>query len=492
MLPRSLKQSIRMRQRLQADAYITVYLSLSLTIILALILALLQGARIGAVRMKSELVVDIAMNSALGEYNRELFEKYGLLLIDTTYGGTNGSVIHTRDHIEKYFSKNFELSPVGLVTGRSTMMPARLSSADITGYSVATDGGGAVLKRQILSYMGSEPVEAAIKSIQNNADQLKNSGFEEMNVENEAQSNANDINTPRELDLDGNGENETYYVDNPAAGVTAQKSVGILSLAAPDINVISTAAIDSSTLASHRKLLKGTGLDETVATGAGPDMLFERYLHEKCGCYGLEKDDSHLKYELEYILAGKDSDYANLEKVVERLFLIKEAANYVYIMNDPAKLAEADALALTASVLLTLPELQEAIKMAIIFAWTFAETISDLRILLSGGKVPLIKTADSWNLSLEHMLEFRDHLKNGGGSGLSYEDYLKMLLILEKKQKKTMRLMDIIEINIRKLSGNEAFSLDRCVDIISVDFDILGAYNKKIEIERIYGYEMFD
>ena len=94
-----------MRQRLRADAYITVYLSLSLTIILALILALLQGARTGAVRMKSELVMDIAMNSALGEYNRELFDRYGLLFIDTTYGSGEASVIRTREHLENYFKK---------------------------------------------------------------------------------------------------------------------------------------------------------------------------------------------------------------------------------------------------------------------------------------------------------------------------------------------------------------------------------------------------
>ena len=481
-----------MQQKSQADAYITVYLSLSLTIILALILALLQSARIGAVKMKSELVMDIAMTSALGEYNRELFDRYGLLFIDTTYGEGNGSVIRTREHLEKYFKKNFELSPIGLVTRRTTMMPAKLTGVDITGYSYASDGEGPVLTRQILSYMGSEPVEAAIRGVQNNANELKSSGFDEMDVERDATSNEARINNPISMDSDGDGENETYYVDNPAAGVTAQKSIGILTLAAPDINSISTAAIDSSGLASHRKLQKGTGLDESEETGAGPDMLFERYLHEKCGCYGLEKEDSHLKYELEYIFAGKESDYANLEKVVERLFLIKEAANFAYIMSDPVKLEEAEALALTASILIALPELEEAIKMAIIFAWTFAETISDLRILLSGGKVPIIKSEESWNLSIENMLEFRDHLKEGGGSGLSYEDYLKMLILLENKLKKTMRLMDIIEINIRKYTGNNNFGLDNCIDVLSANFNIHGAYNRKIEIERVYGYEMFN
>ena len=116
------------------------------------------------------------MNSVLGEYNRELFDKYGLLFIDTAYGTNTGSIIKTREHLEDYFSKNFEMTTIGKVTGRTTLMPAKLSEVNITGYSFASDGGGAVLRRQILKYMEVDPVEAAIGSIQDNVDELKRSG----------------------------------------------------------------------------------------------------------------------------------------------------------------------------------------------------------------------------------------------------------------------------------------------------------------------------
>ena len=56
--------------RLQAKGYLTVFLSLSITIILSLILALYQGARIGAMKMRTECVSDIAMNSVLAEYQQ--------------------------------------------------------------------------------------------------------------------------------------------------------------------------------------------------------------------------------------------------------------------------------------------------------------------------------------------------------------------------------------------------------------------------------------
>ncbi len=491
-LRKYLIRSTQKPEKSQVDAYLTVYLSLSITIILSLVLALLQSARIGAVKMKSELSVDIAMNSVLGEYNRALFDRYGLLFIDTSYGTSNGSVINTRDHLENYFSKNFERTSVGMLTGRTTLMPAKLANLNITGYSVATDKKGAVLRRQIIEYMKGDPLDTAIGSIQKNVDELKSCGFDKSDIDDKAKDNEKEVSRPYYADTDGNGEAETYYADNPASQVTAQRGIGILPLAAPDIDEISSAAIDSSGCASKRSLKKGTGLDESEKKGIGPNHLFEKYLHEKCGCYGNELEGSKLKYELEYIFAGKDSDYANLEKTLEAIFVWKEAANFAHIMGDASKRAEAQALALTASVLLTLPELEHQIMMAIIFAWSFAETISDLRILLSGGKVPIIKTASTWNLSLEHMLEFRDHLKDGGGTGLSYKDYLNILIYLEKKEKKTMRLMDVIEMNIRKTEGNSNFKLDDCVDILCADFEINGPYNKKIEIERSYGYEMFE
>ena len=50
-----------------------------------------------------------------------------------------------------------------------------------------------------------------------------------------------------------------------------------------------------------------------------------------------------LQYELEYILAGKNSDIENLRWVAGRLILFREAANAVYLYSDRVKVAEADA-----------------------------------------------------------------------------------------------------------------------------------------------------
>ena len=77
--------------------YITVFLSLSLTLILSLVFTVIEGARISAIRMKSECVADIGMNSVLAEYHRELLEQYDLLFVDTSYCGSHPDIANTRD-----------------------------------------------------------------------------------------------------------------------------------------------------------------------------------------------------------------------------------------------------------------------------------------------------------------------------------------------------------------------------------------------------------
>ena len=61
-------------------------------------------------------------------------------------------------------------------------------------------------------------------------------------------------------------------------------------------------------------------------------------------------------------------------------------------MGDSVKKSEAMALAATISTLLLIPEAAEAVKQLILLAWAAGEGVIDIRSLLSGNKVPLVKT----------------------------------------------------------------------------------------------------
>ena len=116
--------------------------------------------------------------------------------------------------------------------------------------------------------------------------------------------------------------------------------------------------------------------------------------------------DSNLFSQIEYIIAGKESDWDNLEKVAKRILTWREVANVIYILSDSGKCAEARALALTLTAVLQVPALTEPVKYAILFAWAYIESLSDVRRLLTGGRVPIVKTAGDWRTGIQSVKNF--------------------------------------------------------------------------------------
>ena len=475
----------------QTKGYITVFLSLSIMIILSLVLALYQGARIGAVRMKTECVADIAMNSVLAEYNRELYEQYGLLMVDTSYGTGNPSIKNLEDHLRHYAEKNFERSTAGGILNAQTMTAMYCKDVKISGYSVATDNNGAVLNRQILAYMAGEPIGYLMGEVSSNASSLQSGGLDSTDVDAMASENQEKIDSTELPEIEKeDGKKEIISIGNPADVVNSQRGIGALNLALPDKTGISESVCSLSEYASHRSLNKGTGLDDQMGITAVQKLILDQYYYEKCSRYGAEMDKAQLKYQLEYLIYGLDSDYGNLEKMAETLLFWRQASNMIYLFSCQEKVSEAEAIATALSVILFVPELADAIKYSILFAWTFAESISDLHILFSGGRVPLFKTDETWKLSLSNMFSFRDHLgSQDNQEGLLYEDYLRIKLLMTSHLEKTKRMMDIMEMDIRQTEGNAGFKLDYCVDVFRAQLEVGTKYGYEVGIERIYGYE---
>ena len=475
----------------QTKGYITVFLSLSIMIILSLVLALYQGARIGAVRMKTECVADIAMNSVLAEYSRELYEQYGLLMVDTSYGTGNPSIKNLEDHLRHYAEKNFERSTAGGILNAQTMTAMYCKDVKISGYSVATDNNGAVLNRQILAYMAGEPIGYLMGEVSSNASSLQSGGLDSTDVDAMASENQEIIDSTELPEIEKeDGKKEIISIGNPADVVNSQRGIGALNLALPDKTSISGAVCSLSEYASHRNLNKGTGLDDQMGITAVQKLILDQYYYEKCSRYGAEMDKAQLKYQLEYLIYGLDSDYGNLEKMAETLLFWRQASNMIYLFSCQEKVSEAEAIATALSVILFVPELADAIKYSILFAWTFAESISDLHILFSGGRVPLFKSDETWKLSLSNMFSFRDHLgSQDNQEGLLYEDYLRIKLLMTNHLEKTKRMMDIIEMDIRQTEGNAGFKLDYCVDVFRAQLEVGTKYGYEVGIERIYGYE---
>lgn len=473
--------------------YITVFLSLSLTLILSLVFTVIEGARISAVRMKFECVTDIGMNSVLAEYHREFLKQYDLLFVDTSYCGPHPDIANTEEHLRGYVQRNLHPEGGTSLCGGKDFLAMNMETAEILEYSIASDDDGAVLKRQVTDYMGDYPIGAILDRIGGNVSLLQGGGFDSTDVgawRQEYESQIEAIGLPeREVE---EGKFEEVPLNNPADLANATRSSGVLNLVLEDSNAASAVKVNLEEYISHRPDRRaGTGLcTEAVEMGGEPDeLVFQTYLLEKCGYYGEEMEKALLKYQIEYILAGEDTDWQNLEQVAKKLLLWREASNVIYILSDSAKVAEAQAMAAALTAVTLLPALMEPVKYTILFAWAYVESLQDVKTLLSGGRVPIVKTAADWKTGINCIKDVRGSLvEDSGGNGLNYKEYLQIMLFLQDAKTRTERAMDIMEMDIRRTPGNARFCLDGCFDVFQARLSVTSRFGYSYEMTRRYGF----
>ena len=175
----------------------------------------------------------------------------------------------------------------------------------------------------------------------------------------------------------------------------------------------------------------------------------------------------------------------------KHILAVREGINYAYLLTDSAKQAECEALAIALVGATMIPGLVEAVKQAFLLAWAFAESVADVRTLLSGKRCAFWKGDGTWRTSLSGALDLQNSAsgfdEGEDSGGLSYKDYLGMLLMAQEREKKTMRSLDVIEGVIRRLPGCGGFYADQCTDSFRVRTVIWNG--KEWAAERTFCYE---
>jgi len=470
---------------------ITVFLSLVLVVLLSVLFTVIEGARTNAVLFQTECVADMALQSVLAEYNRELLEQYDLFFIDLGYGSEESGNILLEQHLEGYMNDNFDLgTDVSTETVRD-LLNLTAESATILRATCALDYDGGVLEREAVDYMLDRYGLLDLPQVQMTSEAVEENGLLENIMEDRRQKNEREIDAVDTTVEDSEGNKEKIPVNNPADAVNSRRgSSGILKLVTKG-NEISDREAQLGEYISHRGYKEKDGflLGESAVDGA-EELLFQKYLMEKCGNYIARKENSFLAYQMEYILTGKSSDTENLRGVVNRLLVIRETANFIYIMSDSGKQSEAEALAMTLAAVILFPELKDLIKLSILIAWSFAESVNDVRLLLDGGKVPLWKSGDSWKLSLQNAMKLNVGEDGGGNeTGLSYQEYLHVLLAVMDRRERVLRFMDIVEMDVRQKPGNRYFRMDNCIHAFETQLLVRSGTGHSCLITRTAGYE---
>lgn len=483
---------------------ITVFLALILSLVTALVCTGIESVRMAAARTQILNGADIGLYSLFGQFDREMLKDYDLFLLDGSCGDGSLDLASVYDNFSSY------MKPVL----KQNSQKLSVVQGGFSAYRLLTDEGGEPFYNQVVQYMketlGSQGVSLLLdkmKDRKEKTDQAEQAGqqaengdiienydaeMEENNRKNEeALAEAEKNPEGGELEDEDNVTAPPQKVVNPISIIRRIRKMGILELVIPGNKGVSDGQVQAGSLLSRREKQKGMPMYEPEKTDTSytAQILFQQYLMEKLGNY-TAPGKGGLKYQTEYILGGKTGDIENLKSVARRLLLIREGVNMVHLVSDGTKRAQAAGLAAAIASAFLIPPATGVIEAALLLCWAFGESILDVRELFDGGKVPLVKSSADWQLSLENLAELLnglDSVRRGSEDGMSYEDYLQVLLLGVSREEKITRAMDMIELCVRE-KGRKNFRMDSCIVAAEVSVDVKANKRKVFNVTRSYGY----
>lgn len=207
-----------------------------------------------------------------------------------------------------------------------------------------------------------------------------------------------------------------------------------------------------------------SGITGNAATDRYISLFFKNNVEHK------ELKETYFRCETEYIISGELDDEKAAKETAKKIKTVRNMLNlyYLYSCAEKRELAMAAASAITPgpAALLT--------QAVILETWAYAEAENDMKILYDKKTVPLLKDDSNWALSMENVLaglgpnSGEDMREEPEGAayispevmrGEDYSSYLSILLCGISEETKLMRIMDLIQINMKYLY-NETFLLE--------------------------------
>lgn len=321
------------------QGHVTVFLSIILISMLLLGLSVLEMARIRMGSAKAAMAAEGAACDVKAAYDKELFEEYHLLAVDSTFGG------HGEGKLEQMAQDYLEYT---LENGQGDNMSVEdVALAECRGL---LENDCENMKLQITDHMKVYMEEKGIEDIL----EMITSGDKAM----EDASGAVE-----------NGKNESNQDESSWSGTDPRKALksiltgGLLNVVTPSGRVVSDQAYDLDGFPSDGqaedtrqwediefddldKFQRQLMLDgERSQTGIVDDIYGVGYALANFNTFTDRKQDRPFECEVEYIIAGKDNDHDNLQGVVNRIVLHRLPLNLAYLLSDSAKMAEVSSIA---------------------------------------------------------------------------------------------------------------------------------------------------
>lgn len=472
---------------------ITVFSLLSILLITATIFSILEGTRLQELHRMADLQSQIAIESALSNYNNFLWENYHLL------GANKQKMVTTIERVAD--ARNYN---------DRNLLQMKSKDAKMMRYTLLTDEGGKVFIHSVSSYMQDNFLYETAKELYNQYEVIKNimgkNSVDLSNIET-AIDELENVNTTQKTKMirkiSKTKATDTEKDKSVLSTVENWMEKGILELVVKNTQEISSQEVDFSNGLLARNLECGNSSIATETDWKDRIML-QQYLLTYLSNYNKQEENRALTYELEYLIGKSSSDIENLKVVVTELLAIREAVNMLYLVSNPTMMAEVDAMALLLAGASANPIVFEVVKIGLITAWVFAESILDVRALLAGRKIALLKSEDTWTVELENlgMLSEDFIMAKECQYGLDYKNYLGILLLFKNEQDLAMHTMNLQEAAIQKNNIGGLFYMDSLV--IWADVQVTYSYQtmfpflsvidaeerweRKIQTNASYGY----
>lgn len=469
-------RKLQMKPKIYEPGYVTVFFSLTMALCLSFLFGLVLGIRTNGIRMKAECSVDTAVAGIWADYNRELWLRYGLLFTDISYCSENASMVAAETRLMESLNDNLNEQMPGIVGGKD-LYKLSCTGVNTLGVRLATDNGGAPIYEQIAEYMKDTLGVGYIEELKAWAKTVESVNLDDEAFREEVAQSEKELEETYEImDFDG----WIPYVEEDEEESTSDhvSFTSVLRKVLPNIDNVSKATIDKSVYAGQRKLNEGTIKSDFEASFVDK-LLFREYLSRKLNSYTVKNNESTLAYEAEYMICGTDSDIRNLEKTVKRLMLLREASNVWCLKSDNKRMTEIKIFAFATTALLGIPAAKPFAEAVLVGGWAYFESKSDVKHLLAGGKIELVKTPENWRTGLISALTGVNNDVGDDEDGMDYNCYLKLFMLPMSDDTLMKRFMTVVEQNIRSTEENKAFRLDNCID----------TWNQEITLHSDFGID---
>lgn len=251
-------------------------------------------------------------------------------------------------------------------------------------------------------------------------------------------------------------------------------------------------------LPSHGKTESSyvVGLANSIKDGIKVESLItnaaiDKYVFDFFKDYMEDRDlgKTYFNCEIEYIICGEFSDVSLKSHTDDKIVILRNILNLYYLYTCQEK--RDGAMAIAASLT---PGAMSFITQAVLLeAWSFAEAKNDMKLLNDNKAVALLKDDSNWALTIENVFKPQEDLQGNTSDSLTaeeiikeepsgyilpeseegskYQDYLRILLCGVPERTKLLRILDLIQINMKYIY---------CDYFLIRDYNLGFAYSIKI------------